>query len=311
MPADPNTIAAVSDGINTVANTISTNDINRRTQRFSREMYDKTRKDNLADWEMQNAYNSPAAQMQRLKDAGLNPHLVYGKGADAQSSAPPRSADTPSWNPKAIDLQTNMAQNALSNYYAIQNQQATTDNLRVQKTVLENEAMLKSIQAVATLSSSDKTREETTNIQLLRETTIEAARKNIEKLSADIDQTKTNTFYTLQENMRKQQLQPVTIQHITEQIKHSQENRKLSENQRQEIQHRIQNLVKEGTIKDFEIKLNQMGIKPSDPLWQRKLTEMLNEAAKPIKETLKGNFKVEKRKPPQTLEQFLHRLSPA
>jgi hypothetical protein len=32
-------------------------------------------------WERENAYNAPAAQMQRLRDAGLNPHLVYGKGS--------------------------------------------------------------------------------------------------------------------------------------------------------------------------------------------------------------------------------------
>lgn len=31
----------------------------------------------------QAAYNTPAKQMERLKQAGLNPHLVYGSGADA------------------------------------------------------------------------------------------------------------------------------------------------------------------------------------------------------------------------------------
>jgi hypothetical protein len=31
-------------------------------------------------WERQNAYNTPKAQMDRLRDAGLNPALMYGKG---------------------------------------------------------------------------------------------------------------------------------------------------------------------------------------------------------------------------------------
>ena len=31
-------------------------------------------------WRMQNAYNTPANQMKRLKAAGLNPALMYGKG---------------------------------------------------------------------------------------------------------------------------------------------------------------------------------------------------------------------------------------
>lgn len=34
----------------------------------------------LEMWNRQNEYNMPAAQMGRLKDAGLNPHLVYGTG---------------------------------------------------------------------------------------------------------------------------------------------------------------------------------------------------------------------------------------
>lgn len=31
-------------------------------------------------WHMQNEYNHPKAQMERLKEAGLNPNLVYGEG---------------------------------------------------------------------------------------------------------------------------------------------------------------------------------------------------------------------------------------
>nr|QJB21653.1 MAG: DNA pilot protein [Microvirus sp.] len=33
---------------------------------------------NLDMWNRTNAYNSPASQMQRLKEAGLNPNLIYG-----------------------------------------------------------------------------------------------------------------------------------------------------------------------------------------------------------------------------------------
>lgn len=36
---------------------------------------------NRRQWEAENEYNSPAAQMQRLKEAGLNPNLVYGNGS--------------------------------------------------------------------------------------------------------------------------------------------------------------------------------------------------------------------------------------
>ncbi len=34
---------------------------------------------NIEFWNMQNAYNDPSAQMARLKQAGLNPNLIYGQ----------------------------------------------------------------------------------------------------------------------------------------------------------------------------------------------------------------------------------------
>lgn len=36
-------------------------------------------------WNKANAYNTPAAQMQRFKDAGLNPNLIYGQGSSGNS----------------------------------------------------------------------------------------------------------------------------------------------------------------------------------------------------------------------------------
>ena len=40
-------------------------------------------------WNMQNAYNTPKAQMQRLKDAGLNPALMYGQGNTGNAMGSP------------------------------------------------------------------------------------------------------------------------------------------------------------------------------------------------------------------------------
>lgn len=46
-------------------------------------------------WDLQNAYNSPLQQMQRLKEAGLNPMLVYGSGNVTGNAA--SSIDLPSY----------------------------------------------------------------------------------------------------------------------------------------------------------------------------------------------------------------------
>jgi hypothetical protein len=42
---------------------------------------------NLEMWNMQNEYNSPAAQMERYKEAGLNPALIYGSGGGSSGNA--------------------------------------------------------------------------------------------------------------------------------------------------------------------------------------------------------------------------------
>lgn len=44
---------------------------------------------NMQMWEMQNQYNSPSAQMQRYKDAGLNPNLIYGSVSNGNASSAP------------------------------------------------------------------------------------------------------------------------------------------------------------------------------------------------------------------------------
>lgn len=54
---------------------------------------------NRENWERQNEYNSPSAQMARLQEAGLNPNLVYNGGSAttaAGSMAPAASPGTPS-----------------------------------------------------------------------------------------------------------------------------------------------------------------------------------------------------------------------
>jgi hypothetical protein len=63
---------------------LSTMLTNRAQKKTNLDIYNTQRQDALADWNKQNQYNSPAAQMQRYKDAGLSPHLIYGQ----QNTAP-------------------------------------------------------------------------------------------------------------------------------------------------------------------------------------------------------------------------------
>ncbi len=82
-------IAALSQGTNIIS-TAMTNNANERMQQ-------QQNKWNLEQWNRNNAYNHPAAQMQRLKAAGLNPDLMYGQNAGGAmgNSASPAQGSNP------------------------------------------------------------------------------------------------------------------------------------------------------------------------------------------------------------------------
>lgn len=66
-----------------------TNKVNRDSQyQHDRDMYNMQRRDYLADREYSEKYNSPSAQVQRLKDAGLNPSLAMSNIQTGQVTSP-------------------------------------------------------------------------------------------------------------------------------------------------------------------------------------------------------------------------------
>lgn len=111
-------------------------------------------------WNMQNEYNDPAAEMRRLKDAGLNPHLMYGNGAQAN-----RGGDLT--NPQAETARYNVSPRMsplemISNYQAIRGREANIDltrkNVRLteQKEILAGvDQALKSAQILSVNANTD------------------------------------------------------------------------------------------------------------------------------------------------------------
>lgn len=69
-----------------------TNGQNRRSIEEANRLNYRMQQEQLAwnerIWHMYNEYNTPANQIQRLKEAGLNPNLLYGNPSQGTSSAP-------------------------------------------------------------------------------------------------------------------------------------------------------------------------------------------------------------------------------
>ena len=57
--------------------------------KFNDRLTDKQNQFNLDMWNLQNEYNSPAAQMQRYQEAGLNPALMYGQVTPGNATSAP------------------------------------------------------------------------------------------------------------------------------------------------------------------------------------------------------------------------------
>lgn len=81
---DPATVAmdAVGSLLSFGLNSASANSAYRKQKRLMQYQNDLSRE----NWRMQNAYNTPKAQMERLASAGLNPDLMYSGGAAALQS---------------------------------------------------------------------------------------------------------------------------------------------------------------------------------------------------------------------------------
>lgn len=65
-------------------------DENQKTREYNLQLAEKQNQWNREQWNLENAYNSPTAQLQRLKEAGLNPDLVYGGGISNTSTSSPQ-----------------------------------------------------------------------------------------------------------------------------------------------------------------------------------------------------------------------------
>jgi hypothetical protein len=118
------TAALVGNALN-VGSQLLTNAQQKRT---NLEMYDRQRADALADWNRQNMYNAPDAQMKRFKDAGLNPHLIYGQMTTAQPIKTPE-AKAPNYVAPQIDPE---GLNVLGKQYALETQRLQLENMQKQ-----------------------------------------------------------------------------------------------------------------------------------------------------------------------------------
>lgn len=258
------------------ANAYATGKLNKKNRQWQEGRYIQQRIHNLEDWNMQNEYNSPQAQMQRLKAAGLNPNLVYDNGASAISSQAVKSADTGSWNPEApkVDL-GGAAQAGLSAYYDAQLKPAQVDNMKVQNELLQADKELKAAQiantqaqTVSTLANVDTTKFDLSQKQRLADTQFEAMRAALNKTLVD-------TATTVDANTRANMLHPGNLQNQIEDILNKKQLNAKSKSEQDLIAAQIKNLGADKDLKELQYKQTKDNISNNDPWYVKMLTKIL------------------------------------
>lgn len=274
---DPGWGAATAAAIDNLSNYAAVNTTNKKSRKYNTEMYEKQRADALADWNMQNEYNHPSAQMRRLREAGLNENLVYGGGATTEA-ANIRDADQPSWNPETPNMNT---ASAFMGYYDVQMKEAQLNNFQAQQTVLTQEALLKAAQTANTLQGTKGQEFDLMMKDNLKDTYAETQKESLRGI-------KTGTDIQLQRNEREIALNASSLQEAAERILSSRAQRSKVPHEINLIRQQIENLKKDGTLKQLDINLKEKGVQPSDALWQRILAQLLSGDGKAAKEKISG-----------------------
>lgn len=273
-------VAAGAQGLSNMmsqaANAASTIFGNRAQRKWQEKMYNRQRLDALADFNLQNQFNSPEEQMKRLKAAGLNPNLVYGNGNAIQNAGPIRSADAGSYRPTAPSFDFGGAVGStLAAYYDTQTKEATIDNLKAQNAVLDQQALH---QAAQTAESAARTQNLTANTEgtrfdvsqrmRLADTSAEIQSATLRKLNADVS-------YTLNQDERAAATTASNLKEAAERILNHRMSRAVSKEQVQQIRAQAENLRNNSVLQKLDIELKRLGINPSDPTWQRMLGRII------------------------------------
>lgn len=126
----------------------------------NKKLSDRQFNQSLAMTREQNLYNTPANQMRRFQDAGLNPHLVYGQGSPGNQNAPTPVPDTKTtdyqglMNAIPIFNQTRLADSQVQAQNASTMQRyALTEVNKLQARVLEKNPLLDEAGFKATIDS--------------------------------------------------------------------------------------------------------------------------------------------------------------
>jgi hypothetical protein len=133
--ADAAAIQASSQVAGQAVNAMSVAKSSKKDREFMEHMYQIQNTDALTNWNRQNEYNSPQAQMRRFKEAGLNPNLIYGQ---QNVAAPIKSSDFKEYKRTPVTVDPGQIGDTVNTYFNVMKQKAEMDNMKKQQEVADS-----------------------------------------------------------------------------------------------------------------------------------------------------------------------------
>lgn len=234
---------------------------------------------NRANWDMENAYNAPANQMRLLKEAGLDPNLVYGNPASWQSSTIGSVSGSAS-NQEAPKTDLSGVMAGMDKFKEAGQMMYQVNQLEAQKANIEADTSLKNAMAVETLSKTDLNKWDykfKIGVEDVMKQKLEAEKGLI---YAEIKRAETEVTVMLDKNEREKLANSAnvakTLQEITNMKIQNLETKAQTDKIKQDIKmlkQQAEILKDEKLIKQAEAELNKNGIQKSDPWYARALMQ--------------------------------------
>lgn len=266
MPIGLGLGTAIGAGISAIGSIFS----NRKNRRFADEQRRKSFQDNVDFWNMQNAYNTPERQMQRFKDAGLNPNLIYGQG-NAGNAGAIQSPDAQKMQYKNVGEQAGpMAADFITQLYNVRQMQAATDKLKADATVSENTAALLGIRQQSEALDYMQKGE-------LYSTNVDYRKGQYRQLTQDIDLAK-------RADMRAEIQLGRNVKESIQRVLKSKEDVLASQVGRRKAELIMKGIASDNAVKELDKYFADRKIRPQDPFYAHAITTLIDTITKKLQD---------------------------
>ena len=281
--------AAAAPIVSSVLGGIFNSNANNKNREWQLEDREWAVKYNEEQWNKQNAYNSPEQQMQRYRDAGLNPNLIYGQASNnvAQTARAEMPQRTPAMPWQAPDLlgAVHAYQNLKLGTAQVNNLGAQIENTNA-NTMVQTANAYKIAAETAKLTGAD-TDEVYARIRNLDSQTNE--RNTLLPYQQQASEARTakdiaDTKLSLTENELRIARTASDLRESVVRVLEYRARIANSEVERDKLRAEINHVNNSSELARLDIELKKKGIQPHDALWQRTVAEFANpKSSSPVK----------------------------